>query len=124
MKNSGTVLQVVVQLAVVMLGLAVALPARAQSGAVDDISNTGLAAALSAALPTSPQYYGHPSREQGQALARQQPDIPPPVATTNGPRTSNIVRSGSQVRNGASSRDPTRLPESSPPEQNPDTLPE
>lgn len=75
MKNSGTVLQVAVQLAVVMLGLAVALPARAQSGAVDDISNTGLAAALSDALPASPQYYGHPSREQEQVLARQRPTI-------------------------------------------------
>lgn len=77
MKNSGTVLQVAVQLAVVMLGLAVALPARAQSGAVDDISNSGLAAALSAALPASPQYFGHPSREQEQVLARQRPDISP-----------------------------------------------
>jgi Outer membrane protein len=82
MKNTGTVLQVAVRLAVVMLGLAAALPAEAQAGAVDDISNTGLAAALSAALPTSPQYYGHPSREQEQILARKQPDIPPQLPLT------------------------------------------
>lgn len=71
MRRSGLILTTAVLLAVLTLGLEAMSPAEADN-AGDDISNNGLAAALSGALPASPQYFRRPANTPTYPAPRQE----------------------------------------------------